>query len=164
MCQAVWVVAVRDELEEIHDVDETDFQIWEVLAEQCGGGERFLRHDVSGGSDDEVWGGGVGDVGGPGPDADAFCAVHDRVGHGEVLQVGLLVGDDDVDIVFGLEAVRHCGEEGVGVRGQVDAHDFGGFVDDYVEETGVLGGSQFDQVVMMGENAEGPGGWTYLGA
>ncbi len=98
-----------------------------------------MRGDVAAGGHDHV---GLGVLVGreARPDADAFCAVHDGVGHGEVLQVFLLVGDDDVDVVCGAQAVVHAGEEAVAVRGEVDAHDLGGLVGDDVEEARVLVG------------------------
>ena len=113
------------EAEEIDDVDEADLEVGEVLAEDGGGGEGFLRGDVAGAGHDDV---GLGAVvgGGPVPDADAFGAVLDGGVHVEVLEVRLLVGDDDVDVVDGAEAVVGDGEEAVGVGREVDAGDVGG--------------------------------------
>ena len=58
----------------------------------------------------------------------------------EVLEVGLLVGDDDVDVVDGAKAVVGHGEEAVGVGREVDAGDVGGLIGDDVEEAGILVG------------------------
>ena len=145
------VVAVGHELEEVDDVDEADLQVGKVLAEKRGGGECFLRADVAARGHDDVR------VGAfvrrrPLPDAEALGAVHDRVVHVEVLQVVLLVGDDDVDVVFRAEAVVHCAEEAVCVGREVDADDFGGLVGDDVEEARVLVG---EAVVVLSPDGRG---------
>lgn len=79
-------------------------------------------------------------VGRPVPDTETLGAVRDCRFHVEVLKVLLLVGDDDVDVAFGSQAVVHGAEETVAIRGKVDADDFRGFVGKDVEETGVLVG------------------------
>lgn len=113
-CQAVGVVAVWHELEEVDDVDEADFQLGEVLAQESGGGQGLLRWDVAAACHDEV-GFGARVVGGPVPDADAFSAVGYGVFHVEELQVVLFVRYDDVDVVLAFEAVVHCREQTVAV-------------------------------------------------
>jgi hypothetical protein len=135
--QAVRVVAVGDQLEEVDDVDEAHFHVWEVLAQERGCREGFLGHDVSAGSDDDVGLFAVV-VGGPVPDTDALGAVGDGGVHVEELDVVLLVGDDDVDVVGGAEAVVHCAEQAVRIRWKVDADDFGRLVYDDREEAGIL--------------------------
>ena len=52
----------------------------------------------------------------------------------------LLVGDDDVEVVAGAQAVVGDAEQAVGVGRQIDAHDVGALVGDDVEEAGVLVG------------------------
>ena len=137
ICQAVRVVAVGDELEEVDDVDEAHFHVWEVLAQEGGCGEGFLRHYISAGGDDNVGLFAVV-VGGPVPDADAFGAVGDGGVHVEELDVVLLVGDDYVYVVGGAEAVVHCAQQAVCVWWEVDADDFRRLVYDDREEAGVL--------------------------
>jgi hypothetical protein len=137
--QAMRVVAVGDQLEEIHDVDEAHFHFGEVLAEQGSCGEGFLGHDVSAGGDDDVGLFAVV-VGGPVPDADTLGAVRDGGVHVEELDVVLLVGDDDVDVIGRAEAMVHCAEQAVCVGWEVDADDFGRLVNDDGEEAGVLVG------------------------
>jgi len=61
--------------------------------------------------------------------------------------VELFIRDDDVDVVGAAEAVVEDAQEAVAVRGEVDAHDFGGFVGDDVEEAWVLVG---ETVVIWG--------------
>ena len=54
--------------------------------------------------------------------------------------IGLLAGDDHVDVVAAAQAMIGHREQAVGVRRQVDPHDVGLLVDDVVEEAGVLVG------------------------
>ncbi len=68
------------------------------------------------------------------------ACMHDRVVHGEVVQRGLLAGDDDVHVVAAPQAMVHDGEERVRVRRQVDADDLGLLVHDVVDEAGILVG------------------------
>ena len=55
-------------------------------------------------------------------------------------KLGCLPDDHDVDVVLALQAVGHRGQQGVGVRRQVDAHDLGLLVEHVVDEAGVLVG------------------------
>jgi hypothetical protein len=50
----------------------------------------------------------------------------------------LLVCNNDVDIVLAAKTVVHGGEEAIGIRGQVDAHNFRALVGDDVKETRIL--------------------------
>jgi hypothetical protein len=72
--EAVGMVDVGDELEEVDDVDEADFEGGDVFAEEGDGGEGFGGGDVAAGGHDDV---GVGAlvVGGPVPDSETFGAV-----------------------------------------------------------------------------------------
>jgi hypothetical protein len=135
--QAVRVVAVGDQLEQVDDVDEAHFHVREVLAQESGCREGFLGHDVSARGDDDVGLFAVV-VGRPVPNANALGAVGDGGVHVEELDVVLLVGDDDVDVVGGAEAVVHCAQQAVCIGWEVDADNFGRLVDDDREEAGVL--------------------------
>ena len=133
------VLGLGHEAEEIDYVDEADFQLRAVLAQDGGCGEGFGGGDVTGAGEDDVgFGAGVG--GGPVPDADALGAVLDGVVHAEVLEVRGLVGDDDVDVVGAAQAVVGDGEQAVGVGRKVDAGDVRALVGDDVDEAGVLVG------------------------
>ena len=72
--EAVGMVDVGDELEEVDDVDEADLERGDVFAEEGDGGEGFGRGDVAAGCHYDV---GVGAlvVGGPVPDPETFGAV-----------------------------------------------------------------------------------------
>jgi hypothetical protein len=50
----------------------------------------------------------------------------------------LLVGDDDVDVVLGTEAVIAYREQTICIRWQVDTHHLGGLVGNYIEEAWIL--------------------------
>src|SRR6516165_11388571 len=60
--------------------------------------------------------------------------------HVEPLQLGLLAGHDNVDVVAAAQAVVGHREQGVCIRGQVDPNDLGLFVDGVIDEAGVLVG------------------------
>jgi hypothetical protein len=58
--------------------------------------------------------------------------------HGEVLEVFLLVGNDNVHIVLTAKAVVHRREQTVGIRRKINANNFRALVGDDVKEAGVL--------------------------
>lgn len=98
IAHAVRMLAGVDQLEQVHAVDVADLELGEVLQEQVDGGQRLVRADVTGRSHDQI--GVLSNVGAElGPDADALGAVRDGSVHVEVLEVVLLVGDDDVDVI-----------------------------------------------------------------
>ena len=47
----------------------------------------------------------------------------------------MFAGDDDVDVMAAAQAVIHHGEQAVGIGRQIDADDFGFFVDDEIDES-----------------------------
>ena len=47
--QAVGMLRAGLQLEQVDHIDETDLQVREVGAQQCGGGQRFLSGNISGG-------------------------------------------------------------------------------------------------------------------
>ena len=65
-------------------------------------------------------------VAGPVPDADALGAMLDRRIHVEKLQMRLLVGDDDVDVVGAAQAMIGDAQQAVGVGRQIDARHVAG--------------------------------------
>ena len=135
---AVRMFSAGQQFEEVHDVDDPDLHVGEVLPHQGGGGQTFYRRHVAAARHHHV---GLGPlvVAGPVPDAQALGTVGDRRLHVQVLHVlGLLVGDDDVDVVLAAEAVVADREQAVGVGRQVDAHDAGALIRHHVEEAGVL--------------------------
>ena len=135
--QAMRVLVVRDQLEQVDAVDAADLELGEMLQQQVDGGERLVRADVAARGHDEIWL--LAAIGAElRPDADALGAVDDGVLHGQVLQVLLLVGHDDVDVVGRAQAVVGHGEETVAVGREVDADYLGWLVGDDVEEAGVL--------------------------
>jgi hypothetical protein len=140
-----------DELEEIDNVDESDLELWEVLAEKSSGSEGFLGGDITAGSHDEIRLLTVV-VGCPIPDSDTLGAVSNGLLHREELEMLLLVCNNDVDVVGGTEAMIHDGEEGVSVRWEVDSDNVGALVGDDIEETGILMG---ETVVILSPDSGG---------
>jgi len=106
LVQPVRVLALVDELEEVDDVDAADLEVREVVEEQVDGGQRLVRRHVAAAGHDDI-----------GllvlvraelrPDTDALSTVLDRLVHGQVLQMNLLVGHDYVDVVVRSETVVH---------------------------------------------------------
>ena len=72
--------------------------------------------------------------------------------HVHVLGMLLLVGDDDVDVVLATQAVVCHRQQAVHIGWQVDADDGSAFVDDKIEEAGVLVG---EAVVILPPNRGG---------
>jgi len=68
-------------------------------------------------------------IGCPLPHAHPDGAVRDRLVDGEPLRGRLLAGDDEVDVIFGAQAVVGDGKQRVGVGRQIDAHYRGLLVD-----------------------------------
>jgi len=133
------MVSLVDELEEIDNVDESDLELGEELAEKSGGSKRLLRGDITAGSHDEIRLLTVV-VGSKVPDSDTLGAVSNSLIHGKELKMVLLVCNNDVDVVGGTEAMVHDGEKGVSVRWEVDSDNIGALVGDNIEETGILMG------------------------
>ena len=109
------VFGLRHEAEKIHNIDESDLQIGEVLLQDCDRRKGLHRRDVAGASHHGV---GLFTVvaGRPVPDADALGAVGDCIFHGEVLQMLLLIRDDDVHVIPRPKAVIRHTEQAVCVR------------------------------------------------
>ena len=96
--QAVEVFGLRLQLEQVDDVDETDFDFGKVLPEQGGRRQGLHGRDVARAGHHHV--GFIPlVVAGPIPDPNALGAVPDGVIPGQVLEMKLLIRNDDVDIV-----------------------------------------------------------------
>src|SRR5580692_4028218 len=94
--EAVRMFGVGHEAEKIDNVDEADFQVGKMLLENSDTGERLHGGDIAG-------------------------AGNDGVGHGEILKMVLLVGNDDVDVIEGAQAMIGNAEQAVGVGRKIDA-------------------------------------------
>ncbi len=125
--EPVRVFGAGDQTVQIDHIDEADFEIREVLAEEAYGGQRFFGGNVAGAGHHDI-GFHVLVVAGSLPDAEALGAVDDGFVHGHVLQVLLLVRHDDVDVAGAAEAMVGDADQRVGVGRQVDAADLGTLV------------------------------------
>jgi len=144
-----------------------------VLAQDVGGGQRLERRHVAGAGDHHVRVAAAG--GGPLPDAEPPGAVQVRGLGVQPVELRLLAGHDDVDVVRALQAVPHRREQRVGVRRQVDPDHLGLLVDHVVDEPRVLVGEAVvvlaphvrgEQVVERGDRRpplQRPGGLEPLG-
>ena len=135
--QAVRMLARRLQLHQVHDVDDADLQLRQMLADQLDGGQRLQRRHVAAAGHDHV-GLAALVVAGPFPDAEPGGAVLDGLVHRQPLRRRLLAGDDDVDVVAAAQAVVGHRQQRIGVRRQIDADDLGLLVDDVVDEAGIL--------------------------
>ena len=79
-------------------------------------------------------------VTGPVPDPQAFRAMDDSFFHVEELEMILLVGHDNVDIVDAMQTVIHHREQRVSVRWQVNSNNLWTLVCDDIKESRVLMG------------------------
>src|SRR2546423_248382 len=102
--ETVRMLRVRLEAHEVDDIDDAHLQVGEPLAQDRDGGQRLQRRNVAAAREDDVRLGAVV-VRRPVPDADSARAMDDRVVHREVLQRGLLAGDDHVHVVAAAQAV-----------------------------------------------------------
>ena len=129
--------ALRFQLHQVHDIDDADFQIGQMLAQDGDGGERLQRgHVATAGHDDIGFGAGV--AAGPLPDADAGGAMLHGGVHRQPLRRLIFAGDHDVDVVAAAQTMIPDREQAVGIRRQIDPHDGGFLVHDVINETGVL--------------------------
>src|SRR5215472_2117354 len=104
------VFRARLQLEKINDIDESDSELREALSEERGRSQSFLGRDVAGYSKDNIRLVAF-IIAGPIPDTYAFCAMRNRSIHIEVLQMLLFVRDNDVDVVFGSQAMIGYGQQ-----------------------------------------------------
>ena len=91
--QAVRMFLLILKAHEVHDVDEPDLEVRQVLADEVDGSQRLERRDVAGARDYDVRLA-APVVAGPLPDPDAAGAVEDRLVHREPVRGRLLAGDD----------------------------------------------------------------------
>ena len=122
---------------QIDHVDEANLQIREILAQDGDGGERLLGQDVAGTGHHHV------------RLRAASLLAHSQMPmplvqwmtacvHVQVRQVRLLVGDDDVDVVFAAQAVIRDAQQTVGIGRQIDPRDIGALVADNIQKAGIL--------------------------
>ena len=137
--EGVRVGAGEAEDHEVGDVDDAGAERGRDALQVLRCAEDF-EHEVRADADeDDVWGRGArGRRAGEFPLAAAGFAVRFCFGGVEPYWLGCLRADDEIDVVLGAEAVGECGEEGVGVRGQVDSCCCGFEVEDCADEGRVL--------------------------
>ena len=135
--QAVGMLGVRLELHQVHHIHHAELQLRQLTAQDADGGERFERGRIAAAGHDDIRLLPLV-VRGPAPDADALRAVLDRLLHRQPLGARVLARHNDVHIVAALDAVVKAGEQAVGIRRQIHAHDIGLLVGHMVQEAGVL--------------------------
>src|SRR5437879_10833128 len=122
---------------QIDDIHDADFQTGKLPAENVDRGQRLKGRNVSSASHYYIRLNSL-IVAGPLPDTNSFRAMlHGRI-HVEILQRGLLTGDDDVNVMAAAQAVIRNRKQRVCVGRQIDANNFGFLVDDMIDEAWVL--------------------------
>ena len=131
------MLARRLELHQVHDVDDPNLEVRQVLPEQRDRRQRFERRHVAGAGHHDV---GLAPLvaARPLPDPDAGRAVLDGGVHVEVLEAGLLAGHDDVHVVPAAQAMVGDRQQGVRVGRQVDPDHVRLLVDHVIDEAGIL--------------------------
>ncbi len=137
---------------DVDDVDDADGQRGEVLAEQGRRGQYLHGGHVAGAGEYDVRFAGAVVGAGPLPDAGATRHVGAGLVDRQPVEAGLFAGDDHIDLVAAAQGVIGHGEQGVGVRRQVDPYDLGALVEDVVDEAGVLVG---EAVVVLAPDVGG---------
>ena len=137
IAQTVRVFRIWLQPHKVNDVNDPDFEIGQMLVKDGNGGERFQRGDITAAGHHHVRIGAL-IVTRPLPDADTLCAVGNRSGHGQPLRRGMFPCNDHVDVMATPQAVIHHGEEAVRIRRQINPHHPSLFVDDMINEAGVL--------------------------
>ena len=99
----------RLQLKQVNYIYEADLQVGEPFSEQYCRSQRFLCWNVARCSHDNVRVL-ICIITGPFPDAYAFCAVSNGSVNIQILQVPLLVRDNNIDVVFGSQAVIRYGQ------------------------------------------------------
>jgi hypothetical protein len=106
LVQPVRVLSLVHEFEEVDNVDTADLEAGEVVEEQVDGGQGLVSGHVAAASHDNI-GLLILVCAELGPDTDALGTVLDRLLHGQILQMNLLVGHDHVDVVVRSKTVVH---------------------------------------------------------
>lgn len=102
--QTVGMVVMWDQLEQVDDVDKADLDLWQMLPEEGNSSKRLLCWDITTRDHDDI-GLLVFAVGGKLPDSNALGAVNDSIVHVEVLEMFLLIGNNDVDVIGAAKTV-----------------------------------------------------------
>ena len=134
--EPVRMLAVGLQPHQVDDVDDPHLQFGQLAPDHVDRGERLQRGDVAAAGHDDVRIAVV--VRCPIPDPEPARAVQDRIVDRQVVERGLLAGDDHVHVVAGAQAVVGHREQAVRVGRQVDADDLRLLVDDVVDESGIL--------------------------
>src|ERR1035438_781035 len=133
----MWVFSAWLQLEQVNNVDKSDFQVRKPFSEQGSGGQCFLGGDITRCSKDNIRFLTI-IITGPIPDTDALCAVGNSGINIQVLQVALFVRDNDVDVIFRSQAMIGYGEQTVGIRREVDASYRRALIEHYIQKARVL--------------------------
>ncbi len=127
----------RLQLHQIHHIDDTDFQIRKMLAENRSRRQNLKRRRISATCHDDIRLGFL-IVTRPLPNADAFGAMNHGLLDGQPLRQGMLTGYHDVHVAAAPQAVVEDRQKAIGVGGKIDPHNRSLLVDHMIEKARVL--------------------------
>src|SRR5215469_5277713 len=130
--QAMWMVGLFLQYEEVGDVDHAYAQLGKLIAQNMSGCHDLQRRVIADTHQHDIRVNAI-IYAGPLPDRGARAAVSNSVFHREPLGHRRLVRNDEVDIVQALQAVIHGTDQAVGIRRQVDARDLRFPVQDVID-------------------------------
>ena len=128
---------VRLQLHQVDHVDDADLQLRNRFAEDSHSREGFKRRGIAAAGHDDIRLLAL-IVARPLPDTDTLGAVLDSLLHCQPLLSRMLGGYQHVDIVAAADAVVKAGQQAVGIRRQVQAHNVGLLVGDVIQEARIL--------------------------
>lgn len=135
--QAVTMLTLWLQLEQVNDVDKTEFEIREVFAQQSSGSQRFHGGDIARTGQHHIrFTILIGT--GPIPDPNALGAVLNRLLQRQMLQMELLIGDDNIYIADAAQTVVRHRQQAVGIGRQINTGDLGTFVGHNIQKPRVL--------------------------
>src|ERR1017187_2035882 len=133
----MWVFSAWLELEQVDNVDKSDFEVRKPFSEQSSGGQCFLGGDITRGSKNNI-GFLAFVITGPIPDTDTLCAVGNGRINIQVLQMLLFVRDNDVNVVLRAQAMICYRQQTIGIRWEIDAGYCGTLVEHDIEKPRIL--------------------------
>src|SRR5262245_14030212 len=131
------MLRLRLQSHKVHNIDNPNLQVGQVLPDEVDCGQHFQRGDVPGARHHDVRFASLV-AACPGPEAQSHRAVVYGGIHVEVLERGLLTSDYNVYIIPAAQTMVGHGEQGVGVGREIDPDDLRLLVDDVIDETGIL--------------------------
>ena len=137
VAQPVRMLAGGLQPHQIDDVDDPDFQLGQMLAQDGNRRQNLQRRRVAAARHHHVRLAAL-IVAGPLPDAEAFRAMHDGGIHAQPLRQRVFAGHHHVDVIPAAQAMIEHRQQAIRIGRQVNPDDIGLLVDHVVKEAGIL--------------------------